>query len=146
MASQHSLEIIVVLLLVVVLALVTLAQRVVIPYPILLVLGGLVLSFLPAVPVVPLHPDLVFLIFLPPILWSAAYFTSLRDFVKNFRPIMLLAVGLVVATRRPSPSRRAGSSPGWAGPWPSRWAPSCRRRTPWPPRPSRGGWGSRTGS
>ena len=97
MSTLYQLEL-VVLLLVVVLALVTLAQRVVIPYPILLVLGGLVLSFLPAVPVVPLHPDLVFLIFLPPILWSAAYFTSLRDFVKNFRPIVLLAVGLVLAT------------------------------------------------
>jgi CPA1 family monovalent cation:H+ antiporter len=88
----------VVLLLVVVVALVTLAQRVQIPYPILLVLGGLVLSFLPAVPTAPLDPDLVFLIFLPPILWSAAYFTSLRDFVANFRPIAMLAVGLVLAT------------------------------------------------
>jgi CPA1 family monovalent cation:H+ antiporter len=88
----------VVLLLVVVLALITLAQRIQVPYPILLVLGGLVLSFLPAVPTVPLDPELVFLIFLPPILWAAAYFTSLRDFVANFRPIALLAVGLVLAT------------------------------------------------
>lgn len=97
MSTLHQLET-VVLLLMVVLALVTLAQRVVVPYPILLVLGGLVLSFLPVVPVVPLDPDLVFLIFLPPILWSAAYFTSLRDFVANLRPITLLAVGLVLAT------------------------------------------------
>ena len=97
MSTLYQLET-VVLLLVVVLALVTLAQRVQIPYPILLVLGGLVLSLLPAVPAVPLDPDLVFLIFLPPILWSAAYFTSLRDFVANFRPIALLAVGLVLVT------------------------------------------------
>ena len=97
MSTLYQLETVVLLLLVVV-VLVTLANRVLIPYPILLVLGGLVLSFLPAVPVVPLDPDLVFLIFLPPILWSAAYFTSLRDFVAHFRPIVLLAVGLVIAT------------------------------------------------
>jgi NhaP-type Na+/H+ or K+/H+ antiporter len=60
------------------------ARRVLIPYPIFLVLGGLVLSVVPNVPVVRLDPDLVFLIFLPPILWAAAYFTSLRDFQANF--------------------------------------------------------------
>ena len=87
-----------ILLLVAVLLLMTLARRVVIPYPILLVLGGLALSFVPTVPVVPLDPDLVFLVFLPPVLWAAAYFTSLREFTANLRPILLLAVGLVVAT------------------------------------------------
>jgi Na+/H+ antiporter len=96
-STLSQLEIVVLLLLVVVM-LVTLANRVLVPYPILLVLGGLALSFLPGVPVVPLDPDLVFLIFLPPILWSAAYFTSLRDFVANIRPIALLAVGLVLVT------------------------------------------------
>jgi Na+/H+ antiporter len=87
-----------ILLLVAVLLLMTLARRVLIPYPILLVLGGLALSFVPTVPVVPLDPDLVFLVFLPPVLWAAAYFTSLREFTANLRPILLLAVGLVVAT------------------------------------------------
>lgn len=85
-------------LLIVVLALVTIAHRILIPYPILLVLGGLALSFVPRAPIVPLEPDLVLLIFLPPILWAAAYFTSLRDFRANLRPIVLLAVGLVLAT------------------------------------------------
>jgi len=88
----------VIVLLVAVLALVTIARRVLIPYPIFLVLGGLVLSVVPNVPIVRLDPDLVFLIFLPPILWAAAYFTSLRDFRANLRPITLLAVGLVMAT------------------------------------------------
>jgi Na+/H+ antiporter len=88
----------VVLLLIVVLALATLANRTQIPYPIFLVLGGLALSFVPEAPIIPLQPDLVFVIFLPPILWAAAYFTSLRDFRANLRPITLLAVGLVVAT------------------------------------------------
>jgi len=88
----------VMMLLVAVIALVTIARRVLIPYPIFLVLGGLVLSLVPHVPVVRLDPDVVFLIFLPPILWSAPYFTSLRDFRANLRSIGLLAIGLVVAT------------------------------------------------
>jgi monovalent cation/hydrogen antiporter len=97
MTEIYQLEL-VILLLVAVLLLMTLARRVLIPYPILLVLGGLALSFVPTVPVVPLDPDLVFLVFLPPVLWAAAYFTSLREFTANLRPILLLAVGLVVAT------------------------------------------------
>jgi monovalent cation/hydrogen antiporter len=97
MSTPYNLETII-LLLVAVLLLMTIARRVLIPYPILLVLGGLALSFVPNVPVVPLDPDLVFLVFLPPVLWSAAYFTSLRDFTASLRPILLLAVGLVLAT------------------------------------------------
>ena len=88
----------VIALLAAVLALATAARRVLIPYPIFLVLGGLVIGVVPHVPIVPLDPDLVFLIFLPPVLWFAAYFTSLRDFRANLRPITLLAVGLVLAT------------------------------------------------
>ncbi len=53
---------------------------------------------LPGLPTVTLSPDLVFLVFLPPILWAAAYFTSLREFRQNLRPISLLAFGLVLAT------------------------------------------------
>jgi Na+/H+ antiporter len=88
----------VIVLLGAVLALVTLASRFPIPYPIFLVLGGLVLSLVPTGVTVRLDPDLVFLVFLPPILWAAAYFTSLRDFRANLRTITLLAVGLVLAT------------------------------------------------
>ena len=97
MAHLHQLEI-VILLLVAVLALTTIARSVLIPYPILLVVGGLILGMLPGLPVIRLDPDLVFLVFLPPILWAAAYFTSWRDFRANLRPITLLAVGLVLAT------------------------------------------------
>src|SRR6266511_6458631 len=97
MEGLHQLEIVIVLL-AAVLALVTIARRVLIPYPIFLVLGGLMLGVVPNVPIVPLDPDLVFLIFLPPILWAAAYFTSLRDFRANLRTITFLAVGLVSAT------------------------------------------------
>lgn len=81
-----------------VLLLVTAAQRWLVPYPIMLVLGGMALGFIPGLPAVRLDPELVFFVFLPPVLWSAAYFTSLRDFRANLRPIALLAVGLVCAT------------------------------------------------
>jgi CPA1 family monovalent cation:H+ antiporter len=87
-----------ILLLAVVLALTAVARKLLVPYPILLVVGGLAIAMVPGLPAVRLQPDLVFLVFLPPVLWSAAYFTSLRDFRQNLRPISLLAVGLVIAT------------------------------------------------
>jgi hypothetical protein len=62
MEGLHQLEI-VILLLGVVLALTTIAQKIVVPYPILLVIGGLILSLIPGVPTVTLNPDLVFLVF-----------------------------------------------------------------------------------
>jgi Na+/H+ antiporter len=79
-------------------ALATLAGRLGIPYPILLVLGGLVLGFVPSLPRPELEPDVVFLLFLPPLLYVSAIFTSWRDFRANLRPITLLAVGLVLMT------------------------------------------------
>lgn len=69
-----------------------------IPYPILLVLGGLVIGVLPGMPNFELDPQLVFFGVLPPLLYGAAFFTSLRDLRANARPIGLLAIGLVVAT------------------------------------------------
>ena len=86
------------LLLVAATALAVAARRIGIPYPILLVLGGLVLGFVPGLPIVQLPPDLVFLLFLPPILFGAGFFTSIRDFKANLRAITLLAVGLVAVT------------------------------------------------
>jgi CPA1 family monovalent cation:H+ antiporter len=84
------------LLAVAVLALV--ARKLTIPYPILFVIGGLLLSLIPKLPEVRLDPKLVFLFFLPPLLFPAALFTSWRDFRANLRPISLLAVGLVLFT------------------------------------------------
>jgi CPA1 family monovalent cation:H+ antiporter len=75
-----------------------LARKLKIAYPILLVLGGLALGVIPGLPNVRLHPDLIFLFFLPPLLFPAALFTSWRDFRANLRPILLLAVGLVLFT------------------------------------------------
>ena len=85
-------------LLIVVAALAILAKRVELPYPVLLVIGGLVLGFVPGLPAVQLEPDLVFLFLLPPLLYPAAVFTSWRDFRANLSPISLLAIGLVLLT------------------------------------------------
>ena len=90
----------VLLLLAIATALAFVAKRIRVAYPIVLVLGGLalglLLSALPEPPSVELPPSLVFLLFLPPILFGAAYFTPIRDFKANLRPIGLLAVGLVL--------------------------------------------------
>jgi monovalent cation/hydrogen antiporter len=69
-----------------------------IPYPILLVIGGLAIGVLPGMPEFELPPELVFFGVLPPLLYSAAFFTSLRDLRATARPIGLLAIGLVVVT------------------------------------------------
>jgi monovalent cation/hydrogen antiporter len=84
------------LLAVAVLALV--ARKVTIPYPILFVIGGLLLGLIPNLPKVRLDPELVFLFVLPPLLYPAALFTPWRDFRANLRPIALLAIGLVLFT------------------------------------------------
>src|SRR6185436_10278551 len=60
--------------------------------------GGLLLGLTPGIPRVRLSPDVVFLFFLPPLLFPAALFTSWRDFRMNLRPIALLAIGLVLFT------------------------------------------------
>src|SRR6267142_3544650 len=79
-------------------ALALLSRKLPIPYPILLVLGGLVFALIPGLPRVRLNPELVFIFFLPPLLYPAALFTPWRDFRANLRPISLLAVGLVLFT------------------------------------------------
>ena len=116
MESLTQVEI-VIMLLGVMLALTTLSRRLLIPYPILLVIGGLCLALIPGLPTVRLNPDLVFLVFLPPILWAAAYFTSLREFRANLCPISMLAVGLVFATTAAVAAIAHWVLPGlsWAG-------------------------------
>ena len=85
-------------LLVVGAALLILAGPLRIPYPILLVLGGLLLAFGPGVPKVTMPPEVVLIGVLPPLLYQAAYSTGLRELRFNLRPISLLAVGLVLLT------------------------------------------------
>jgi len=85
-------------LLMAVAALGLLARKIRVAYPILLVLGGLLLGVVPGLPKVQLNPNFIFFFFLPPLLYPAALFTSWRDFRANLRPILLLAVGLVLFT------------------------------------------------
>ncbi|MBA3839952.1 MAG: cation:proton antiporter, partial [Thermoleophilaceae bacterium] len=95
---MDQLEIVIFGVLVAIAGLAVLARVVGVPYPILLVLGGLALGFVPGIPRIELSPDLVLLIFLPPLLYGAAFFTSLRDLRANLRAITLNAVGLVIVT------------------------------------------------
>ncbi|MDB5395806.1 MAG: Na+/H+ antiporter [Rhodospirillales bacterium] len=74
------------------------AGRLRVPYPSFLVIGGLAIGFLPIAPGVALEPRLVFTLFLPPVLFAAAYSTSWRDFRDNIRPIAALAIVLVAVT------------------------------------------------
>jgi len=85
-------------ILAVVVALLVVGQATRIPYPILLVVGGLALGIAPPFPDVELDPELVLVALLPPLLYSAAYFTPLRELRRNARPISLVAIGLVLAT------------------------------------------------
>jgi CPA1 family monovalent cation:H+ antiporter len=80
------------------LLLVMLSQKLRISYPIFLVVAGLGLSFIPGLPRIIIDPDLIFLIFLPPLLYQAAWETSWKDFWRWKRPILLLAFGLVFFT------------------------------------------------
>src|SRR3954454_643286 len=72
-----------------------LARKLRTPYPIVMVIGGLIIGFLPGMPSIDLNPDLVFLVVLPPLLYAGAWTTSWRDFRYNLISILLLAFGLV---------------------------------------------------
>src|SRR3954464_1350737 len=95
---MSHIEAVIVSLLVAVAVLSALATRVGVPYPILLVVGGLGLGFVPGVPDVRLQPDLVLVVFLPPLLYSGAFFANLRELRADLRTITLNSTLLVVAT------------------------------------------------
>ena len=69
-----------------------------VPYPVVLVVGGVVLAAIPGIPDVRISPNVVFLVFLPPLLYSAALTTSPGELRDNAVTILVLAVGLVLAT------------------------------------------------
>jgi Na+/H+ antiporter len=91
----HSLELILLLLLVFVVLFAALARKLQTPYPIVLVIAGLLLSFVPGIPKVTLNPDVIFLVVLPPLLYGGAWLISWREFKFNLVSICLLAFGLV---------------------------------------------------
>jgi len=85
-------------LLIAVVVVATVADRLRVAYPILLVVAGLVVAVLPLAHRVSLQPDLILLVFLPPLIYDASLDTSSRELRTHWRPILLLAVGLVLAT------------------------------------------------
>src|SRR5215471_6019660 len=98
MQSNIHIEMVFLLLLLFVVVFGALARKLKTPYPIVMVVGGLVLSFVPNLPRFTLSPDLIFFVILPPLLYSAAWITSWREFSNNFVSIFFLAFGLVTFT------------------------------------------------
>jgi monovalent cation/hydrogen antiporter len=97
-AHLHTVQVVILSLLFLVAVFAAIAQRIQIPYPILLTIAGVGIAFVPHVPRIPLDPDLVFLIFLPPLLYAAAWQTNWREFRRNLAYIAMLALGLVAFT------------------------------------------------
>src|SRR3954470_19293357 len=95
---MEDVEVVLVLLLVAVVVLSAAARAINVPYPIVLVIGGALLGLSGSLPDIELDPELVLVIFLPPLLYSAAFFANLNDLRRNLRPIALASVGLVLAT------------------------------------------------
>ena len=91
-------EIVVIGLLVAVAGLSALARRLSLPYPIVLVLGGALLGFVPGLPEVRLDPEVVLLVFLPPLLYGSSIFANVNDFRGDLRWLALNTVGLVLVT------------------------------------------------
>jgi len=91
----HGLELVFLLLLLFVVVFAALARRIQTPYPIVLVIAGLALSLVPGIPKISLHPDVIFLVVLPPLLYYAAWQMPLREFKFHLVSIGLLAFGLV---------------------------------------------------
>ena len=96
--SIHSIEITLLVLVVLVALLAVLARRLKVPYPIILVLGGLALSFIPFVPRRSAESTVVFLVILPPLIFASALNTPWREFRFNIISISMLGLGLVVFT------------------------------------------------
>jgi CPA1 family monovalent cation:H+ antiporter len=95
MSEIGTVELILLLLLLFVAVFGLIARKLGTPYPIIMVIGGLLLSFIPGIPGIALNPDLIFLVVLPPLLYASAWTTSWRDFRYNLVSISLLAFGLV---------------------------------------------------
>jgi CPA1 family monovalent cation:H+ antiporter len=91
-------EILIAGLLIAVAGLSALAHRLEVPYPIVLVIGGAFVGFIPGLPEVHLNPDVVLVVFLPPLLYAAAIYANFNDIRSNLRTVSLNAVGLVLVT------------------------------------------------
>jgi monovalent cation/hydrogen antiporter len=85
-------------LMVAVVALCALAPVLSVPYPVVLVIGGAVLGFVPGLPELHLNPAVVLIVFLPPVLYGSSIFSNFNDFRTNLRGLTLSAVGLVLVS------------------------------------------------
>src|SRR6185312_3352014 len=97
-SNVEAVELVFLLLLLFVVAFGALARKLKVPYPIILVIAGALLGFVPGIPPITLNPDIVFFVLLPPLIYSAAWLTSWREFSYNLVSILLLAFGLVAFT------------------------------------------------
>src|SRR5580765_4496737 len=97
-SSVQAVELVFLLLLLFVVAFGALARKLHTPYPIILVIAGALLGFVPGIPKIPLNPDFIFFVILPPLLYAAAWVTSWREFSYHLVSILLLAFGLVAFT------------------------------------------------
>ncbi|HMF74869.1 MAG TPA: Na+/H+ antiporter [Bryobacteraceae bacterium] len=95
MSEIGTVELVFLLLLLFIIAFGIFARKLRTPYPIVMVVGGLILGFIPSLPSITLNPDLIFLVVLPPLLYSSAWSTSWRDLRYNLISILFLAFGLV---------------------------------------------------
>lgn len=89
---------VVIFLLAITIALSSIAPKINIPYPILLLIGGIVVGFIPEFKFIPIDPEVIFLLFLPPLLYDAAFNISFKEFKTNVRTISIMAVSLVFIT------------------------------------------------
>src|SRR3954468_5128907 len=96
--NVHAVEFVFLLLLLFVVVFGVLSNKLKTPYPIVMVIGGLLLSFVPGIPRINLNPDVIFFVILPPLLYGAAWLTSWREFSFNLVSILFLAFGLVTFT------------------------------------------------
>lgn len=89
---------IVIFILAVMIGLSAVADRIKIPYPILLIIAGIAVGFVPSLPSIDINPEIIFLIFLPPLLYDAAFNISFKEFKTNINTIFTLAITLVFIT------------------------------------------------
>jgi Na+/H+ antiporter len=89
---------IVIFILAVMIGLSAIADKVKLPYPILLIVAGIAVGFIPSIPHIELNPEIIFLIFLPPLLYDAAFNISFKSFKTNINTISTLAITLVFIT------------------------------------------------
>nr|WP_315424219.1 cation:proton antiporter [uncultured Pedobacter sp.] len=88
---------VVIFILAIMIGLSAIADRIKIPYPILLIIAGIAVGFVPSLPPIDINPEIIFLIFLPPLLYDAAFNISFNEFKTNINTIFTLAITLVLS-------------------------------------------------